>query len=42
VHSQFLAVNETGAHLKVLTLRGELTCKSSDDGVDYYEGAVPG
>ncbi len=40
VHSQFLAVNETGAHLEVLTVRGELTRKTSQDGVDYYEGAV--
>jgi glyoxylase-like metal-dependent hydrolase (beta-lactamase superfamily II) len=40
VHSQFLAVNETGAHLEVLTVRGELTRKTSEDGVDYYEGAA--
>ena len=42
VQSQFLAVNETGAHLEVLTVRGELTCKTSEDGVDYYESAVAG
>jgi hypothetical protein len=42
VHSQFLAVNETGAHLEVLTVRGELTRKTSEDGVDYYEGTVAG
>ena len=38
--SQFLAVNETGAHLEVLTLRGELARKTSEDGVDLYEPAV--
>src|ERR1700678_3137783 len=42
VQSQFLAINETGAHLEVLTARGELTCKTSDDGIDYYESAVAG
>jgi glyoxylase-like metal-dependent hydrolase (beta-lactamase superfamily II) len=35
--SQFLAVNETGVHLEVLALRGQLTREASADGVDLYQ-----
>jgi glyoxylase-like metal-dependent hydrolase (beta-lactamase superfamily II) len=35
--SQFLAVNETGAHLAVLAARGQLAHEVSKDGVDLYQ-----
>lgn len=35
--SQFLAVNETGAHLAVLATRGQLAHEVSEDGVDLYQ-----
>ena len=37
--SQFLAANETGAHLEVLALQGELTREVSPNGVDLYQVA---
>jgi glyoxylase-like metal-dependent hydrolase (beta-lactamase superfamily II) len=40
--SQFLATNETAAHLEVLALRGELTREVSPDGVDLYQVAAAG
>jgi glyoxylase-like metal-dependent hydrolase (beta-lactamase superfamily II) len=42
LQSQFLAANETGAHLEVLALRGELTREVSPDGVDLYQIAAAG
>jgi glyoxylase-like metal-dependent hydrolase (beta-lactamase superfamily II) len=38
--SQFLAVNEAGAHLEVLALQGRLTREVSADGVDLYHAAA--
>jgi glyoxylase-like metal-dependent hydrolase (beta-lactamase superfamily II) len=38
--SQFLSVNETGAHLEVLAIRGQVTHEVSEDGVDIYEAAA--
>ncbi len=38
--SQFLAVNETGAHLAVLALRGQLAHEVSEDGIDLYQPAT--
>ena len=37
--SQFLAVNEAGAHLEVLTIRGQLAREVSGDGIDLYQPA---
>lgn len=37
--SQFLAVNETGAHLEVLAVRGQLAREVSEDGIDLYQAA---
>ena len=37
--SQFLAANETAAHLEVLTIRGQLTHEVSAEGVDLYQMA---
>jgi glyoxylase-like metal-dependent hydrolase (beta-lactamase superfamily II) len=34
--NRLLAVGETGAHLEVLVLRGQLTTFTSEEGVDYY------
>jgi glyoxylase-like metal-dependent hydrolase (beta-lactamase superfamily II) len=39
--SQILAINETAAHLEVLTVRGQLTREVSAEGVDLYQVAVP-
>ena len=39
--SQILAINETAAHLEVLTVRGQLTREVSADGVDHYQVAAP-
>jgi glyoxylase-like metal-dependent hydrolase (beta-lactamase superfamily II) len=39
--SQILAINETAAHLEVLTVRGELTCEVSAEGTDLYQVAAP-
>jgi hypothetical protein len=39
--SQILAINETAAHLEVLTLRGQLTRETSAAGADVYQVAVP-
>jgi hypothetical protein len=39
--NQFLAANETAAHLEVLAVRGELTRRASADGVDLYQVAPP-
>ncbi len=39
--SQFLAVNETAAHLEVLTIRGRLTRETSADGADRYQLPAP-
>jgi len=38
--SQFLSVNETGAHLEVLTIRGQLSHQVSGDGIDLYQAAL--
>ena len=35
--SQFLAVNEAGAHLAVLAVRGQLAYEVSEDGVELYQ-----
>jgi glyoxylase-like metal-dependent hydrolase (beta-lactamase superfamily II) len=35
--SQFLAANETAAHLAVLAIRGQLTHEVSADGIDLYQ-----
>ncbi len=40
--AQFLATNETAAHLEVLALRGELTREVSADGIDLYQVAPAG
>jgi glyoxylase-like metal-dependent hydrolase (beta-lactamase superfamily II) len=40
--SQFLATNETGAHLEVLVLRGEVTRRSAPDEVQAYGPVAPG
>ncbi len=40
--AQFLAANETAAHLEVLALRGELTHEVSADGIDLYQVAAAG
>ena len=40
--SQFLSVNETGAHLEVLTIRGQLAHEVSQDGIDLYQTARGG
>jgi glyoxylase-like metal-dependent hydrolase (beta-lactamase superfamily II) len=37
---QFLAVNETGAHLDVLAIRGQVTREISGDGVELYQAAT--
>ena len=37
--SQFLAANETAAHLEVLAIRGQLTHEVSADGIDLYQVA---
>ena len=39
--SQILAINETAAHLEVLTVRGQLTREVSAEGVDVYQVAMP-
>jgi glyoxylase-like metal-dependent hydrolase (beta-lactamase superfamily II) len=39
--SQILAINETAAHLEVLTVRGQLTREVSAEGVDLYQVAAP-
>ena len=38
---QFLAANETAAHLEVLVIRGQLTRETSADGTDRYQVAAP-
>jgi len=38
--SQFLAANETAAHLEVLTIRGQLAHEVTADGVDLYQVAA--
>ncbi len=40
--SQILAVNETAAHLEVLTIRGQLSRETSAAGADVYQVARPG
>ena len=40
--AQFLATNETAAHLEVLAIRGELTREVSPDGIDLYQVATAG
>jgi hypothetical protein len=37
--SQFLAANETAAHLEVLAIRGQLAHEVSADGIDLYQVA---
>jgi len=37
--SQFLAVNETAAHLEVLAIRGQLAREVSGDGIDIFQAA---
>jgi glyoxylase-like metal-dependent hydrolase (beta-lactamase superfamily II) len=39
--SQILAINETAAHLEVLTVRGQLTREVSAEGADVYQVAAP-
>jgi hypothetical protein len=39
--SQILAINETAAHLEVLTVRGQLTREVSAVGADLYQVAAP-
>jgi glyoxylase-like metal-dependent hydrolase (beta-lactamase superfamily II) len=39
--SQFLAVNETAAHLEVLAIRGQLTRETSADGTDRFQLPPP-
>jgi hypothetical protein len=34
-----LATGETAAHLEVLVARGQLTCRTTGDGVDTYAPA---
>jgi glyoxylase-like metal-dependent hydrolase (beta-lactamase superfamily II) len=39
--SQILAINETAAHLEVLTVRGQLTREVSAESADLYQVAAP-